>query len=157
MAFFKSYQDKVVIDKKLNINLIIFKEEIHLNLSQLDLVNIVISLPIAIVYGLTRYWLLNNFYGIIFSVIGIQTLNLPNFQIAFILLWGLFFYDIFWVYGTDVMVTVAKSVDAPIKLLFPVDLLADPPVLSMLGLGDIVIPGIFVALCLRYDINRQLA
>jgi minor histocompatibility antigen H13 len=55
------------------------------------------------------------------------------------------------------MVTVAKSVDAPIKLLFPIDLLADPPKLSMLGLGDIVIPGIFVALCLRYDINRQLA
>ena len=26
----------------------------------------------------------------------------------------------------------------------------------MLGLGDIVIPGIFVALCVRYDINRVL-
>lgn len=27
----------------------------------------------------------------------------------------------------------------------------------MLGLGDIVIPGIFVALCLKYDIDRCLA
>jgi len=27
----------------------------------------------------------------------------------------------------------------------------------MLGLGDIVIPGIFVALCLKYDIDRHLA
>ena len=48
------------------------------------------------------------------------------------------------------MVTVAKSFDAPIKLLFPqmggVD---ERP--SMLGLGDIVIPGIFIALLLRYD------
>lgn len=35
------------------------------------------------------------------------------------MLWGLFFYDIFWVYGTDVMVTVAKSLEAPIKLQFP--------------------------------------
>jgi minor histocompatibility antigen H13 len=57
------------------------------------------------------------------------------------LLWGLFFYDIFWVYGTDVMVTVAKSLDAPIKLLFPIDFTTTPPKFSMLGLGDIVIPG----------------
>ena len=36
-----------------------------------------------------------------------------------LLLCGLFFYDIFWVFGTPVMVTVAKSLDAPIKLVFP--------------------------------------
>ncbi len=59
---------------------------------------------------------------------------------GFILLWGLFFYDIFWVYGTDVMLTVAKNLNAPIKLLFPIDLAAVPPKLSLLGLGDIVIP-----------------
>lgn len=80
---------------------------------------------------------------------------LPDFKVGFILLWGLFFYDIFWVYGTDVMVTVAKNIDAPIKLLFPLDLLATPDKFSMLGLGDIVIPGIFVALCLKYDIDRK--
>jgi len=38
------------------------------------------------------------------------------------------------------MITVAKNLNAPIKLLFPIDLLADPPKLSLLGLGDIVIP-----------------
>ena len=47
----------------------------------------------------------------------------------------------------------AKSFDAPIKLLFPRALeegdTSTP--FSMLGLGDIVIPGIFVALILRYD------
>ena len=26
----------------------------------------------------------------------------------------------------------------------------------MLGLGDIVIPGIFVAICLKYDIDRNI-
>lgn len=26
----------------------------------------------------------------------------------------------------------------------------------MLGLGDIVIPGIFVALCLKYDIDKRI-
>jgi len=54
------------------------------------------------------------------------------------------------------MVTVAKSFDAPIKLMFPLDWYADPPKFSMLGLGDIVIPGIFVALCLKYDMERFL-
>lgn len=29
---------------------------------------------------------------------------------------GLFFYDIFWVFFTPVMVSVAKSFDAPIKV-----------------------------------------
>lgn len=50
---------------------------------------------------------------------------------------GLFFYDIFWVFGTDVMETVAKSFDAPIKVIWP-----KGKGFSLLGLGDIVIPGI---------------
>lgn len=68
----------------------------------------------------------------------------------------LFFYDIFFVFGTDVMVTVATSIDAPIKLQFPKDLSTDPPKYSILGLGDIVIPGIFVSLCLRFDFLKTL-
>jgi minor histocompatibility antigen H13 len=70
------------------------------------------------------------------------------------LLTGLFFYDIFWVFGTDVMVTVAKSFDAPIKLLFPKSLFVSDPKFSMLGLGDIVLPGVFIAFLLRYDSFR---
>ena len=72
------------------------------------------------------------------------------------MLTGLFFYDIFFVFKTDVMLTVAKSIDAPIKLLFPNDWSADPPKFSLLGLGDIVIPGIFMAMCLRWDVIRAL-
>lgn len=74
------------------------------------------------------------------------------------MLWGLFFYDIFWVFGTDVMVTVAKSIDAPIKLQFPFTALNEEGVeiikYSMLGLGDIVVPGIFVGMTLKYDVDR---
>ncbi len=76
-----------------------------------------------------------------------------------ILLSGLFFYDIFWVFGTEVVVTVAKSFDGPIKILFPrvlaiaasASTAAVPGQFSLLGLGDIVIPGLFVALLLRFD------
>ena len=81
---------------------------------------------------------------------------LGNFKNGFMMLTALFFYDIFFVFGTDVMLTVAKSIDAPIKLLFPTDWSEDPAKFSLLGLGDIVIPGIFMAMCLRYDILRSL-
>ena len=54
---------------------------------------------------------------------------------------GLFVYDVFFVFATDVMVTVAKSFDAPIKLLIPKDIWAPTYNFSMLGLGDIVLPG----------------
>jgi minor histocompatibility antigen H13 len=50
---------------------------------------------------------------------------------------------------------VAKTIDAPILLQFPQDLLRngwlDANKYGMLGLGDIVIPGIFVALLYRFD------
>merc|ERR1711957_432587 len=58
-------------------------------------------------------------------------------------------------FGTDVMVTVAKSLDGPIKLLFPRSLTSmgesGKIELSLLGLGDIVIPGFFLSLLLRFD------
>ncbi len=78
-------------------------------------------------------------------------MSLFSFANAYSLQSGLFFYDIFWVFATDVMVTVAKNFDAPVKLLFPRDIFATPLQHSMLGLGDIVIPGIFLALLLRFD------
>ena len=40
------------------------------------------------------------------------------------------------------MVTVARSFDAPVKLLFPKDIFAAEFSFAMLGLGDIVIPGL---------------
>lgn len=56
------------------------------------------------------------------------------------------------------MVTVAKSLDGPIKILFPRSIIPDPTTgkleMSLLGLGDIVIPGFFLALLLRFDAHN---
>lgn len=46
------------------------------------------------------------------------------------------------------MVTVAKNLEGPIKLLFPRGGSANP---ALLGLGDIVIPGLLISLLLRFD------
>ncbi len=54
------------------------------------------------------------------------------------------------------MVSVAKNLDIPIKLLFPYLNAEGVEQKSMLGLGDIVIPGIFVALCLKFDIDSDI-
>ena len=91
---------------------------------------------------------------------GIEFLQLNKVANGCILLSGLFLYDIFWVFMTNVMVWVAKSFDAPIKLIFPQDLIENglqAEKYAMLGLGDIVIPGIFIALLLRFDysLNRN--
>lgn len=86
-------------------------------------------------------------FGLSFAINAIQLLSLDSFKTGMILLSGLFFYDIFWVFGTEVMVSVAKNFDAPIKLVWPRDIIGvlsgtlEKTEFSMLGLGDIVIPG----------------
>lgn len=78
----------------------------------------IVSVPVGF-YFVTRHWALNNIFGVLFSVVALKSLNLSTTRTGLLLLWALFFYDIFWVYGTDVMVTVAKNLDLPIKLVFP--------------------------------------
>ncbi|ORE06425.1 hypothetical protein BCV72DRAFT_250014 [Rhizopus microsporus var. microsporus] len=113
------------------------------------------SIALTVYYGLTKNWVASNIFGLSFSVNAIQLLSLDSFKTGMILLSGLFFYDIFWVFYTPVMVSVAKNFDAPIKLLWPRHIIeyiyGKATSFAMLGLGDIVIPGIFVALTLRYD------
>lgn len=54
------------------------------------------------------------------------------------------------------MVKVATTLDVPIKLLWPKSILFDNKRgYTMLGLGDVVIPGTYVALALRYDYHLQ--
>lgn len=53
------------------------------------------------------------------------------------------------------MVTVAKGIEGPIKLVAPKD--STGTAFAMLGLGDVVIPGLLIALCLRFDFARYAA
>jgi minor histocompatibility antigen H13 len=120
-----------------------------LELNRLDIIACIFSAVFTVVYLYFNHWIASNVLGVCFALQGIEMLGLGSYFNGVILLCGLFVYDIFWVFFTPVMVTVAKSFDAPIKLLFPI---MNSENNSMLGLGDIVIPGIFVALLLRLDI-----
>merc|ERR1719408_1202419 len=111
-----------------------------------EIVALIPAIIFSYFYFKTKHFMMNNVLGISFCVQTIERVSLGSYKIGAILLTGLFFYDIFWVFGTEVMVTVAKSFDGPIKLLFP---RSDPlkffqegavKDMSLLGLGDIVIP-----------------
>lgn len=137
----------------------LIKEPIPLELSVPELVLCVPSLALGVWYAYTKNWLANNALGLAFSILGVESVSLGSVQTATILLSGLFIYDIFWVFCTPVMVNVAKNFEAPIKLLFPREafrtMTGTKPNFAMLGLGDIVIPGMFVALMLRYDVEKH--
>lgn len=135
------------------------KEEIlNYEFDTRDLVCLLLSGVVGVWYLLKKHWIANNLFGLAFALNGVELLHLNNVSTGCILLGGLFIYDVFWVFGTNVMVTVAKSFEAPIKLVFPQDLLEKGLAannFAMLGLGDIVIPGIFIALLLRFDISLK--
>ena len=115
------------LDKKKLIKCKIEKIGLDLEVSPLDLICLVLAYMAVGVYIYSKNWIYNNVLALLFCVHGIEFLFLGNFTTGFILLGLLFFYDIFFVFGTDVMLTVAKSIDAPIKLLFPKDWEANPP------------------------------
>ena len=78
-------------------------------------------------------------------------MKISNYKIISVLLWLLFAYDIFMVFKSDMMITVAKNLNVPIKLILP---FKDKP--SIIGLGDIVLPGVLVAWSLKFDIDKAL-
>ena len=87
--------------------------------SLLNIVTFSLGLIVGVIYFLKKNWILNNILGMAFSVFGIENLTLGEFKVGLILLSLLFFYDIFWVFYTPVMVSVAKKIEGPVKLMFP--------------------------------------
>ena len=101
-------------------------------------------------------WWLTNLLGFSFSYSALQLMSPTTFWTGTLVLSALFFYDIYFVFFTPVMIEVATKLDIPVKLLFPRPSgEKDDPTkqaLAMLGLGDIVLPGIMIGLALRFDL-----
>lgn len=143
-------------------------------LTALDLVSLVgSSLLVAYHTFISKPWFLTNFLGFSFCYGSLQYMTPTTAWTGTLLLGALFLYDIYFVFFTPMMVTVATKLDVPIKLLFPqpngcvfpvgapegsatmeeyLDCLAKKRAMAMLGLGDIVIPGMMLALALRFDL-----
>ncbi|CDI97081.1 Minor histocompatibility antigen H13 [Echinococcus multilocularis] len=130
------------------------KESGRFQFERRDAVPLAIALSVGLVYVCSKHWVANNIISIAIAIAGIEHLHLDRAINGCVLLCGLFVYDVFWVFGTGVMVFVATNFDAPVKVVFPRDFLTNgffSKDVGILGLGDIVVPGIFLALLLRFD------
>mmetsp|Transcript_15676 Transcript_15676/g.61229 ORF Transcript_15676/g.61229 Transcript_15676/m.61229 type:complete len:402 (+) Transcript_15676:49-1254(+) len=129
---------------------------------------LILSLPIPIGlmigYFFTNSWVFTDIFAFCIIIFSLSTLRIPNMLIAAMLLCFFFCYDLFWVFlssfifGDNVMVAVARGAtegfhwNLPIALQIPM-VLTDGQ--SLLGVGDIVMPGLFLCYLYRFDCRRQ--
>ncbi|KIE01354.1 intramembrane protease, partial [Metarhizium majus ARSEF 297] len=106
-----------------------------------------LSLATALVYFSTNSIFLSNMLGYGMCYGSFLVLSPTDFLTGSLVLCGLFFYDVVMVFYTPYMITVATTLEVPIKLTFEVASRK-----SILGLGDIVIPGMVIAWALRLDL-----
>lgn len=101
-------------------------------------------------------WWLTNLLGFGFAYSALQIMSPTTSWTGTLILAALFVYDIYFVFFTPLMVTVATQLDIPAKLVFPRPRrpTEDPTkqALSMLGLGDIILPGMMIGFALRFDL-----
>jgi len=118
-----------------------------LHFTVLELASLLFASYLTYSYFMTRYWVANNILAIAFTIHCIENWLVGNIRFIALIFGGLVLYDVYFVFASDVMMTVAKSVELPIKILFP----AGNGQFALLGLGDIVIPGLLCSMCIRYD------
>lgn len=118
-----------------------------LHFTVLEFASLLLASYLVYSYCMTKYWVANNIIAIAFTIHCIENWLVGNFKLIVVIFAGLICYDVYFVFASDVMMTVAKSVDLPIKLLFP----AGKGQYGLIGLGDVVIPGLMCSMCIRYD------
>lgn len=149
-----------------------------------ELFSFSISMMVVFVWILTGHWLLMDAMGMGLCVAFIAFVRLPSLKVSTLLLSGLLLYDVFWVFfsqyvfNANVMVKVAtRPADNPVgamarklhlgghmarnaprlslpgKLVFPST--HNSGHFSMLGLGDIVMPGLLLCFVMRYDAYKR--
>jgi len=144
-----------------------------------ELLSFSISTLIVFTWLITGHWLLMDAMGIGLCVAFIAFVRLPSLKVSTLLLSGLLLYDVFWVFfskylfSANVMVRVATrpannpmsamakrlhlnrppKLSLPGKLVFPSTQYSGH--FSMLGLGDIVMPGLLLCFVMRYDAYKR--
>lgn len=142
-----------------------------------DLALLVVCMGIAIFWGIQRHasyaWVLQDILGYAFCINVMKTVGVPNMKICTVMLSLLFVYDIFFVFisplftksGESIMVKVATGGDSKtheqLPMVFMVPRLTSdvislcPLPFSILGFGDIIIPGILVSHNHAFDLRVQ--
>ncbi|XP_077472071.1 signal peptide peptidase-like 2 isoform X2 [Stigmatopora argus] len=119
-------------------------------------------------------WILQDALGIAFCLYMLKTVRLPTFKACTLLLTVLFVYDVFFVFitpfftksGESIMVEVAagpsdSATHEKLPMVLKVPRLNSSPLalcdrpFSLLGFGDVLVPGLLVVYCHRFDILTQ--
>ncbi|KAF9927272.1 hypothetical protein FBU30_003348 [Linnemannia zychae] len=125
----------------------------------IHLVMLIASVMLAGYYAITKNWIASNIVAFSLAMSAIEIFSLESFNAGIILLSGFCIADAYWRYKSpEILNAVLIHIDIPNKITIPRLLFGWPfgEVLnfSSLGLGEIIAPGVFVALCLRYDQYR---
>lgn len=144
--YFKNSSNFARFDYTINLPLRLLK----VNLTLLELMTLILCCYFAFLYMQTKLWIANNIFAICFSIYAIENWLVGSFRHLFIIFLGLICYDCYFVFYSDVMVTVAEAFDLPIKIVIPLSWRMAS--FSMIGLGDIIIPGLLCSMCARIDL-----
>ncbi|KAL0267223.1 UNVERIFIED_CONTAM: hypothetical protein PYX00_009560 [Menopon gallinae] len=148
-----------------------------------ELLSLSLAVFIVCIWVLTGHWILMDAMGMGLCVAFLAFVRLPSLKVSTLLLTGLLIYDVFWVFfssyifNANVMMKVAtRQADNPVGMvarrLHLGGVVKDAPKLSlpgklvfpsmnhaghfsMLGLGDIVMPGLLLCFVLRYDAYKK--
>ncbi|KAE8055379.1 hypothetical protein FH972_012220 [Carpinus fangiana] len=124
-----------------------------------------LCIAFAVVWAVYRNvsfaWIGQDILGIALIITVLQIVHVPNLKVGTVLLSCAFLYDIFWVFVSkkffheSVMIVVArgdKSGEDGIPMLLKIPRMFDPwGGYSIIGFGDILLPGLLIAFSLRYD------
>ena len=129
----------------------------HLKIGPQGCLSLFLAIAAELYFNLIdKPWWLTNILGFSFAYNALQIMSPTTAWTGTLILMALFIYDIYFVFFTPLMVTVATNIDIPAKLLFPRPVAPhedqSKQALSMLGLGDIVLPGIIIGFALRFDL-----
>ncbi|XP_019176213.1 PREDICTED: signal peptide peptidase-like 4 isoform X2 [Ipomoea nil] len=122
---------------------------------------IVFAVMWAVYRRVSFAWIGQDILGIALIITVLQIVRVPNLKVGTVLLGCAFLYDLFWVFVSkwwfheSVMIVVArgdKSGEDGIPMLLKIPRMFDPwGGYSVIGFGDIILPGLLVAFSLRYD------
>ncbi|KAJ3672223.1 hypothetical protein LUZ60_006944 [Juncus effusus] len=115
----------------------------------------------AVYRRLSFAWIGQDILGIALISTVLQIVRVPNLKVGSVLLGCAFLYDIFWVFVSkrwfheSVMIVVArgdKTDEDGVPMLLKIPRMFDPwGGYSIIGFGDILLPGLLIAFALRYD------
>ncbi|KAI8981644.1 signal peptide peptidase-domain-containing protein [Mycotypha africana] len=132
----------------------------HLNVTVSYLIVLAVSVGLAAVYSYSQHWILRNVFAMCVAVYAIRSFTLESFATGYSLLIGMLVYDFYWIFVTDALFQLSNALrDAPTSIVWPRNinmyifdtLLKKDLYFTMFGLGEIIVPGIFIAYCLRFD------